>query len=175
MQPTDPHIEEEILTPDESSTPPEVPEDKQETDIESPEVSRLKEALARSQADYQNLQARMERDRADMVRYSSTKVILPLLTIVDNLERAIALKSEVTGDGFVDGVRSIGAAMQKFLESQGVTSFDSVGNSVDPDRHEVMTQMDGPEGQIVQEFERGYLLHDRVLRHAKVVVGNGNA
>ncbi len=53
-------------------------------------------------------------------------------------------------------------------------AFDSIGQEVDPDRHDVMTEMSGEVGKIVQEFEKGYLLRDRVLRHAKVVVGNGN-
>lgn len=63
--------------------------------------------------------------------------------------------------------------MQKYLESQGVKSFNSVGEEVNPDRHDVMTQAPGPEGKIVQEFEKGYTIGDRVLRHAKVVVGSG--
>jgi molecular chaperone GrpE len=55
-----------------------------------------------------------------------------------------------------------------------VTAFDSLGQEVDPDRHEVMTEMAGEAGKIVAEFEKGYTLGERVLRHAKVVVGNGN-
>ena len=62
----------------------------------------------------------------------------------------------------------------KYLDSQKVTGFDSIGQEVDPDRHEVMTEAPGESGKIVTEFERGYMLGDRVLRHAKVVVGNGN-
>lgn len=52
-------------------------------------------------------------------------------------------------------------------------SFQSVGEEVNPDRHDVMTQASGPEGKIITEFEKGYLIGDRVLRHAKVVVGAG--
>jgi molecular chaperone GrpE len=55
-----------------------------------------------------------------------------------------------------------------------VTPFVSLGSEVDPDRHDVMTEMPGEAGKIVQEFEKGYLLRDRVLRHAKVIVGSGN-
>lgn len=137
------------------------------------EVARLRESLARSQADYQNLIMRVDRDKAEMVSFLSGKIINPLLTQVDNLERAVKLKEWVEGDGFVDGVRSVLAWMQKYLESQGVKSFSSVGEEVDPARHDVMTQSPGPEGKIVTEFERGYLIGDRVLRHAKVVVGSG--
>lgn len=137
-------------------------------------VKNLQNALARSQADYQNLLMRVERDKADMVHFLSAKILLPLLTQVDNLERAVKTKEWIEGDGFVDGVRAVLAGYQKYLESQGVTAFDSIGQEVDPDRHDVMTEMAGEAGKIISEFEKGYMLRDRVLRHAKVVVGNGN-
>ncbi len=116
---------------------------------------------------------RMERDKTEMVHFLSAKIMLPLLSQVDNLERAVALKSGVEGDGFVDGIRSVFAGFEKYLESQGVRSFVSIGSEVDADRHDVMTQMPGEAGKILQEFEKGYLIGDRVLRHAKVVVGSG--
>jgi molecular chaperone GrpE len=100
-------------------------------------------------------------------------MLAPLLTQIDNLERAVALKTGVEWDAFIDGIRSVLAGFAKFLESQGVTAFVSVGQEVDPDRHDVMTEMPGAAGVIVQEFERGYMLRDRVLRHAKVIVGSG--
>lgn len=138
------------------------------------EIARLKDALARSQADYQNLLMRVERDKADMAFYLSSKILTPLLTQVDTLARAVEMKAWVEWDAFVDGVRALQGNIAKYLESQGVRAFDSVGSEVDPDRHDVMTEMSGELGKIVQEFEQGYLLWDRVLRHAKVVVGNGN-
>lgn len=137
------------------------------------EITRLQEALARSQADYQNLVMRNERDKADMVHFLSTKILLPLLTQVDNLERAVKLKDGIEWDAFVDGVRSVFSGFQKYLESQKVTAFESLGQEVNPDRHDVMTEMPGESGKIISEFEKGYLIGDRVLRHAKVVTGNG--
>ena len=142
-------------------------------DDTSSEIIRLQEALARSQADYQNLVMRNERDKADMVHFLSAKILLPLLTQVDNLERAVKLKDGIEGDAFVDGVRSVFSGFQKYLESQKVTAFESFGWEVDPDRHDVMTEMPGELGKIISEFEKGYLIGDRVLRHAKVVTGNG--
>ncbi len=136
------------------------------------EITRLRESLARSQADYQNLLMRNDRDRAEMVSFLSGKILSPLLTQVDNLERAVKLKEGVEGDSFVDGVRSMLASMEKYLESQGVAPFVSLGEEVDPTRHDVMTQMPGEEGKIIEEFEKGYMIGSRVLRHAKVVVGS---
>jgi molecular chaperone GrpE len=105
-----------------------------------------------------------------MAFFLSAKMLSLLLTQIDNLERAVALKTGVEGDAFVDGIRSVLSGFAKFLESQGVTVFVSVGSEVDPDRHDVMTEMPGEAGKIVQEFEKGYMLRDRVLRHAKVIV-----
>jgi molecular chaperone GrpE len=136
----------------------------------SEQIIQLQASLARSQADYANLLMRVERDKADMAFFLSAKMLTPLLTQIDNLERAIALKTGVEGDAFVDGIRSVLSGFAKFLESQGVTVFVSVGSEVDPDRHDVMTEMPGEAGKIVQEFEKGYMLRDRVLRHAKVIV-----
>ncbi len=138
------------------------------------QVSILHAALARSQADYQNLLMRVERDKVDMAFFLSTKMLIPLLTQMDNLERAVKLKEWVEGDAFVDGIRLVLAGFQKFLESQWVTTFVSLGEEVDPDRHDVMTQIPGEAGRIVSEFEKWYLLRDRVLRHAKVIVGSGD-
>lgn len=140
----------------------------------SEQMTLLQSSLLRSQADYQNLLMRVERDKVDMAFFLSSKMLMPLLTQIDNLERAVKLKEWIEWDTFVDGIRSVLSGFQKFLESQGVTSFVSLGEEVDPDRHDVMTEMPGEAGKIVSEFEKGYLLRDRVLRHAKVIVGSGN-
>lgn len=140
---------------------------------ENNEIVTLRDQLARAQADYQNLKMRGERDRADMVHFLTEKLLSPLLTQIDNLDRAVKIKDGVTDDAFVDGVRAVQSGLQKYLENQGVKAFDSVGQEVDPDKHEVLSQAPGKEGIIVTEFEKGYMLGDRVLRHAKVIVGSG--
>ena len=140
---------------------------------ENNEIATLRDQLARAQADYQNLKMRGERDRADMVHFLTEKLLSPLLIQIDNLDRAVKIKDGVTDDTFVDGVRAVQSGLQKYLENQGVKAFDSVGQEVDPDKHEVLSQAPGKEGIIVTEFEKGYMLGDRVLRHAKVIVGSG--
>lgn len=84
----------------------------------SEQVAVLHAALARSQADYQNLLMRVERDKVDMAFFLSAKMLTPLLTQIDNLERAVKLKESIEGDTFVDGIRSVLSGFQKFLESQ---------------------------------------------------------
>jgi molecular chaperone GrpE len=118
------------------------------------ELQKLKDTLARAQADYANLVMRNERDKSEMIGYISRKIFTPLLTQIDHLERAVALKSTIEGDTFVDGIRTILSSLQKYLETQGVVPMVSVGEQVDPTRHDVMTQTPGADGVIVSEFEK---------------------
>lgn len=137
------------------------------------ENAKLKEQLARAQADYQNFVTRTERDKQDMSFFLTEKLLRGLLVQIDHLDRAIKIKDGVEGDGFVDGVRSVQNGLLKYLESNRILPFNSVGEEVDPNRHDVLSQMPGEEGKIIQEFEKGYELDGKVLRHAKVVVGSG--
>ncbi|MBS9784045.1 nucleotide exchange factor GrpE [Candidatus Gracilibacteria bacterium] len=136
-------------------------------------IASLEESLARKQADYQNLQMRSERERTEMAYFLTEKLITPLLSQIDNLERAIATKDGIEGDAFVDGVKKIHEGLEKYLSSHNIQAFDSVGQEIDPDKHDVLSQMPGKEGFVVQEFEKGYMLGDKILRHAKVIAGSG--
>lgn len=148
-------------------------EDKNINENTNNEIETLKEKLARSQADYQNLLMRAERDKKDMTFFITEKLLRWLLIQIDHLDRAIKIKDNVQGDAFVDGVRSVQTGLMKYLETHNVTPFNSIGQEVDPDRHDVISQMPGKEGIIIQEFEKWYEYNGRVLRHAKVIVGVG--
>ncbi|MDD5376609.1 MAG: nucleotide exchange factor GrpE [Candidatus Gracilibacteria bacterium] len=152
-----------------------------ESDIESgqiyqaeEELEKLRGSLSRAQADYINLLKRVERDKADMTSFMTANIIKKILPTVDNLERALAsVPSDIAEQKWTDGIRATLQGLVKQLESMGVLSFESIGQEVDHERHEVMSQTSGKEGIILTEFEKGYMLHDRVIRHAKVIVGNG--
>lgn len=138
------------------------------------ELSDLKEALARSQADYRNLLTRVDRERDEMGGYITGNIINKMLPVIDNLERAISnIPAEIAENSWVVGMKSIYTLSLKQLELVGVKAFDSIGSEVDANLHDVMSQAPGKEGIIIAEFERGYKLGDRVIRHAKVIVGNG--
>lgn len=109
-----------------------------------------------------------------MTSFITANVIKKFLPTVDNLERAIAsVPSDIAEHKWTDGIRVTLQELLKRLESMGVQSFESMGQETDPERHEILSQTSGKEGVVVAEFEKGYTLHDRVIRHAKVVVGNG--
>lgn len=110
------------------------------TDPRDEEIVRLREALSRSQADYANLVKRTEREQDESRKYLTAKLLLSLLLSVDHLERAVTIKDGVEGDTFVDGVRSVLVGFQKYLSSYRVEKFSSIGEEVDGEKHEVMSQ-----------------------------------
>lgn len=145
----------------------------EETLSESQEVNKIKEALARTQADYENFKKRTERDKDEMLHYMRADILKKIIPRLDDLERMIAgTPDEMKSWVLFDGVIALQKALFKDLEKMGVKSFESKGTLVNPELHEVMTQIPGEEGIVIDEFEKGYMLGERVLRVAKVVVGN---
>ena len=135
----------------------------------------LKEKLARLQADYDNFKKRTERDREEMVFFINSKTFSKVLPRVDDLERILQNTPEnLRWNTLYTWVEALYKALIRDIESLWIKAFISKWQSVDPERHDVMTQVPGEEWIIVDEFEKWYLLGDRVIRHAKVVVGNGN-
>lgn len=139
---------------------------------EQDEVTKLRDAVSRAQADYQNLLRRMERDREEMMWFITAGVVKKFLPHIDNLERALIAKQWDESDNWVNGIRSIVWGLEKTLADMKVSSFESLGQEVDANKHEVMSQTKGELWKIVFEFEKWYTLNDKVLRHAKVVTGN---
>jgi molecular chaperone GrpE len=146
----------------------------EEASSENEEIARLKEALARANADYQNLLKRVEAERAEMSAYFTQNFTKKLLPTLDNLDRVVSgTPVELQTGAVYEGVKHAATGLSKVLETMGVQSFSSVGELLNPELHEALSQGPGPEGSIVAEFEKGYKLGDTVIRHAKVVVGNG--
>ena len=150
--------------------------EEQQEEIEQDEwqIAKLKDALARSQADFENFKRRTERDKADMVFFLKLDIFKKILPRLDDLERIIENTPEdMKSWALYEWVISLQKTLLKDLNALWVQSFMSIGENVDPEKHEVMTQVPGPEWEIVNEFEKWYMLWERVLRVAKVVVWNG--
>ncbi|MBP8016675.1 nucleotide exchange factor GrpE [Candidatus Gracilibacteria bacterium] len=138
------------------------------------ELETLKSALARSQADYQNLLMRVERDKTEMTFFIASNLLTKILPFIDNLERLINNTPEdLQKNSLYEGLKSVYNALIKQLESMGVKAFESIGTESDHELHEVVSQASGKKGIIIQELEKGYKLQDKVIRYAKVVVGSG--
>ncbi|MBW7954473.1 nucleotide exchange factor GrpE [Candidatus Gracilibacteria bacterium] len=141
---------------------------------ESDEILKLKDLLNRTQADYLNFKTRSERDREDMMFFLKYDILKKILPRIDDIERIIKnTKDEEKNSSLFDGLLILEKSLKQDLKGLGVEQFDSIGQEIDPNKHEVMTQIPSPgnEGKIIDEFEKGYILGDRTLRVAKVVVG----
>jgi len=171
------------LESDENVNSEVVPEVTEAEDIES-----LKQALAeekgkaegylanwqRTQADFINYKRRNEQEREEFNKFASTGLVLSLLPILDDLERALAsLPPKSAKLTWVDGIRLIERKFRVSLETQGLTPIKALGEPFDPNLHEAVRQDKGKEGIVISELQKGYKFHDRVIRPTMVVVGNG--
>ena len=138
------------------------------------EVAKLQDRLVRLQADFENLKKRIDRERLDHFRYATSGLVGRILPVLDNFERAMASARPGTAvDALLEGVALIQRQLVQELEAEGLQAMESVGEPFDPERHEaVATDPDSPmpPHTVTEVFQRGYFLHDRVLRPAMVRV-----
>lgn len=128
----------------------------------------------RAQADFVNLKRRTEQDRDELARYAGVRVILQMLPVLDDMERALdTVGAAMAGHTWVDGIRLIYRKLQASLEAQGLEAVPAHGEHFDPTIHEAVNFSDGEEGRVTSVLQKGYRLHDRIIRPAVVVVGNG--
>ena len=162
----------------EAAAPAEVANDEALAAIEK-ERDTLKEQLLRAVADFDNYRKRIERERRELSDYAATDVLLELLPIIDNFERA--LQAPAGGDepfkkadeAFKKGVELIHKQMLDLLRKRGVTLIDALGADFDPNVHQAVIHEPSDEhreGEVMQELQRGYKLGDRLLRPAMVKV-----
>ncbi len=141
------------------------------------EKKKAEEYLAswqRTQADFINYKRRTEQERQDFNSYANANLVLSILPVLDDLERALdAIPEEFGGDDWVEGVRLVERKFKTILEGQGVKPILSLGMAFDPNFHEALRQDEGEEGMVIGELQKGYILNDKLLRPAKVVVGRG--
>ena len=156
--------------------------------FEAEDIETLKQALAeekaraeanlanwqRSQADFVNYKRRSEQEKEEIGKFATSILMLSLLPILDDLERAFdSIPPHLAQLTWVDGIRLIERKLQASLEAQGLSPIKAVGEPFDPKLHEATMHRKGEEGMVIEELQKGYKLHDRVIRPAKVVVGNG--
>lgn len=128
--------------------------------------------LLRERAELENFKRRMQREKAEALRFATEPLVRELIPVIDNLERAV---EHGGGDGqsVIEGVRMVLKSLLDILERHGVKRIDAVGEQFDPARHEAMAQVHSPEhepNQVVEQHHSGYMLHDRLLRPALVTV-----
>jgi molecular chaperone GrpE len=178
--------EEEAVIDDEGISPDSIEEEDTEASIEEDDPeAKLKAAeqkadeyydrLLRASAEFDNYKKRTTREMRDVVRYANEKLLKELLSVVDNLERAItsAQQDNAQDDALLEGVRLTLNEVEKILERHNVQPVKALGEPFDPNFHQAMMQEeseDQPVNTVTQEMQKGYVLHDRLLRPAMVVV-----
>ena len=156
--------------------------------FEAEDIETLKQALAeekakaeanlanwqRSQADFINYKRRSEQEKEEIGKFATSILMLSLLPILDDLERAFdSIPLHLAQLTWVDGIRLIERKLQASLEAQGLSPIKAIGEPFDPNLHEATMYRKGEEGIVIEELQKGYMLHDRVIRPAMVIVGNG--
>ena len=142
---------------------------------EKPAEPDWKDLYARLRADFDNFKKRTARDREDTYRFAEADILRDILPTVDNLALALG-SAKNPEDEFVKGVQLVYDTLLKALKDHGAEPFDSVGNELDPEKMEAIATLPSDkveEGKVSNEVKRGWLLREKLLRAAQVVVSSG--
>lgn len=141
------------------------------------EIEALRDKYLRLAAEFDNYKRITARDQREQAKFANEQVLKELLPVIDNLERAIGHSKNSSGsDGLIQGVE---LTLKQFIETLsrfGLKPIKSVGDGFDPSRHQAVAHVKSPgaaENTVVEEYQKGYLLHDRILRAAMVAVAAG--
>ena len=155
---------------------PEVAEHDRVAELEN-QLAEAKQQTLYAQAEIQNVRRRAEKDASDARAYAATNFARDVLSVNDNLERALStIPAELRGDdkfkGLVTGLEATGRELTKVFERNGLTKIEAMGQPLDPNRHQAMLELPSDEtpGTIVQEMQSGWMIRDRLLRPALVGV-----
>lgn len=142
------------------------------------EIQKLRDEVMRRAAEFENFRKQKEREAAQSGKRMLENTVRDLLPLLDDLKRLMEhtpaeLQEMAEAKPFIEGVELIRKNFTSLLESKGVKEIESLGKMLDVNFHEAITQIDAPDTEpdtIVQEYQTGYTLGDRVIRHAKVIV-----
>jgi len=147
---------------------------KKETEELKKKVDEANDKYLRLYADFDNFRKRMQKERIDLIKTASADTITSLLPVLDDFNRALR-QMEATKDPMTEGVKLIYQKLVSVLESKGLKAMKSVGEDFNPELHDAITetevQDEAMKGKVADEIETGYFLNDKIIRHAKVVVG----
>lgn len=151
-----------------------VDEKKEKTPEEK--YNELNDKYLRLYSEFDNFRRRTAKERIDLFKNASADILSELLPVLDDFDRAVAAMNNSTDiKTLSEGVKLVHNKFNSILTSKGLKEFDAVGKEFDPDFHEAVTKIPAPSkklrGKVVDVIEKGYMLNDKVLRYAKVVVG----
>ena len=166
----------ETLRQDTAAEAPELAEHDRVGELEN-QLAEAKQNVLYAQAEVQNVRRRAEKETQDARAYASTNFARDILSVSDNLARALsAIPADLRGDdkmkGLVTGLEATGREIESVFARHGITRIAAMGTTLDPNKHQAMLEVpsDEPAGTIVQEMQAGYMIKDRLLRPALVGV-----
>lgn len=140
------------------------------------DAADMRAAWQRSAADFANYKRRTEREREEMLGLANAALLVKLLDVVDDYDRALAtVPKELSHFGWIDGLGLIEAKLRALLDSEGVRPIEALGKLFDPREHEAVIHEEttsAPDGTVIGELQKGYRIRDRVLRPSLVNVAN---
>jgi molecular chaperone GrpE len=142
--------------------------------VKETEVRNNWDKFVRERADLENYRKRVQREKEELLKYGNESLILEILPVIDNMERALSHASEEPHVAVIEGIRLTYAMLISALKKFGVTTIETTpGTPFDPDFHQAMRQVESaelPSNTVVEEMQKGYLINDRLLRAAMVSV-----
>lgn len=147
----------------------------EELDAARRQIEKDKSDYLMLMADFDNYRKRMLREKADLLKNAAERTLLDLLPIVDDFERGLAASKDENADAVRQGMELIYNKLIKYLEAKGVKPIETTGETFNADIAEAIAMIPAPsedlKGKILDTTQKGYMINDKVLRHAKVVVG----
>ena len=147
------------------------------------DLEKMKNDLLYAQAETQNVRRRLEKEKADAIAYAATGFARDMLSVADNLGRALAaIPADAAADEtlkpFITGIEMTARELETVFQRNGVSKIAAIGEPLDPNRHQAIMEMesaDAAPGTVVHEMQAGYMLRDRLLRPAMVGVAKASA
>jgi len=140
------------------------------------QLEEMKDKYLRLTAEFDNYRKRTLKEKAELIKFASEEVLKDLLPVIDDLDRALkAIETANDINAVKEGISLIVNKFNDFLKAKGVKEIDAIGKELDTDLHEAITKIpvqdDAQKGKIVDVIQKGYMLHEKVMRFSKVVVG----
>lgn len=140
------------------------------------EFNQLNDKHLRLNAEFQNYRKRVEKEKSEIFKYGTEKVMIEMLPIMDNFERALAASDQENSEGkVIEGIKLIKKSLDDFFDRNGVKKIDALNQAFDPIKHHAVMTVESEEHtseHVIEVLQDGYLLHDKVIRPSMVKVSN---
>jgi molecular chaperone GrpE len=180
--PTEPNTEEHVVAEGsvvdaESANPEEVAQSEAQLDNWEAKYTDINDRYMRLYSEFDNFRKRTSRERIELTKTAASDIFAAILPVVDDFDRAAkAIEQAGTSNAESEGMLLIYSKLKGILTARGLEEMNAVGQDFDPEVHEAITQIPAPDesmkGKVIDQVEKGYALHGKVIRFAKVVVGS---